>query len=333
MSSRLEEIKAVRDSQAAKGKAKLAEMGHVQLSYWKLSTYYKCPQQYLLHCIARDFEEDFHDDNFWAITGSVVHGLFEDFIKDAKHGSTVLEKDKDFLLDNAAARYDKFVSEERVDWDAQRVDPDEYRKSAVPGILKSLDWTYEELFRMGVLPRDPALLHPEYSFKTYMTNSEGKTLPLLLTGRVDLVVEPTPSEPQHLRIVDYKDVAKDNSNSLNWRQLVWYPMGIEPIFGLPCKESGFLLTHLRKWKPKNPDAINARDKQNPKRSFRDILRAEILEMALKIRRDTFPAKTSRHHCFYCPQQKNCPEFYQYAGRQQELLADLDALHEGAVKFD
>ncbi len=80
----------------------------------------------------------------------------------------------------------------------------------------------------------------------------------------------------------------------------------------------------------NPDQVNGRDKH--KRTFRQILREEILETALKVRRETFAPNVSRHHCHYCPAQRECPAFYQYAGQEQELMAELAKMNEGIVRL-
>lgn len=249
-------------------------------------------------------------DAYWAISGSVVHSLWEDFTKGLKTGYLDWS-DTDFLTDNTTSYYDKFLEEEYVDWDANQLTADEHRNSALPEIRTSVSWLYQELQTQGFIPRDPATIHTEWSFVTPLPN-----VPVELSGRIDLVFE----NPSDIDVVDLKDVTK--RGNVNWRQLIWYVLGAEPHFNKPVNNAGFLLTKLQEWSWRPPD----------KRERREKLYKEILEMALKIRRDPFPAKVNRRYCGRCPVQGLCPEWQRYSKRSRALESELKTLGEGKTSF-
>jgi hypothetical protein len=241
--------------------------------------------------------------------------LWEDFTERLKDG-TIEWADTDFLTDNASGYYDRFVGEEYVDWRSNDLNQDEHRRITLPEIRTSVSWLYQELQNQGFIPRDPSTIHTEWSFVTPVESSvEGvEFAPVELSGRIDLVFE----DKDKIDIVDLKDVYK--RGNVDWRQLIWYVLGAEPQFEKPVDRAGFLLTKLQEWSWRPPD----------KRDRRAKLRQEILEMALKIRRDPFPAKISRHHCNRCPVKEHCPEWKRYSGRSAALVAELDAAGEGKI---
>jgi hypothetical protein len=299
----------MRDLYLEQASAKLAEHPDIRISYWSFSNYKACPQRWaILH--ARPPAPP-KVDTFFAINGSVVHSLFEDFTKGVKAGEMQWE-DKDFLTDSVPRYYDKFLDEEYVAWDAHDTTKEAYRPPAVEAARVSVSFLYDQLLREGYLPRDPSTIHTELSFATPFGDSGGITL----TGRTDLVFV----NPNDFEVVDLKDVG--NRGNTDWRQLIWYVLGLEPIFKKPCRRASFLLTKLQSWKPYNPDAKN----------YRHDLRVEILKTALNIRREPFRPIVSRHHCPRCNAQGICPEWQQYSYRNNAILQTVSLLGEGNTKF-
>jgi hypothetical protein len=301
------DLRAKRDYEVEEAKRFLGRFPDVRLSYWSFSNYKTCPQRYILQ--ARPKKVYPKRDAYWALQGATVHSLWEDFTKGVRAGNHEWS-DREFLSDNIAPYYDKVVKEEYVDWGVHGVPPDEHRKSALPEIFDSINFVFDTLESEGFIPCDPASIHTELKFTTRFTPD------ITLTGRVDLVFE----RPDRFHIVDFKDIA--DRSRVDWRQLIWYVFGLEPQFGKPVGQVGFLLTKLREWSWRNP---NAKD-------YRAKLRAEILNTALKIRREPFPAIVSRHHCTWCDVQKQCPEYQSYAGRSNEILNTIAILEEGFVEI-
>jgi hypothetical protein len=289
---------------------------NVRLSFWSFSMYRECPQKYIMAAVGR--RKPVKKDNFHAITGSVVHSLWEDFTKGVKSG-TFCWDDRDFFRGHVQPYYDRFVESNWVDWPTQRVDPTDFRTHALPLIQRSVDNAYEMLSAQGLIPHPPELVHPEFSFVTPHAGGA-----IQLSGRTDLIFEYDDS----IKIVDYKDV-KDASK-INWRQTVWYTFGLEPLFKKPVAEAGYLLTKLNEWAWRNPNGKARNDSQG--RSYREVLWAEILDVVTKIRRERFEARVSRFHCNYCPVKDACPEYWTYAGKQQSLFASLSGLGEGDASF-
>lgn len=321
--AKLEALIAARNAEIVKKQQQLATYGDVQFSFWAFSQYKDCPQKYIMFTVGRD--QDVIKDNYWAIKGAVVHSTLEYAVKDVKAGKLDWKEMGEHMKDNVRPVYDKFLSENFVDWQGQQVTPELHKRDALPEIYTSVDFLFSELVRMGYLPRDPKTIYAEESFKTQLKTAEGKLLPVKITGRCDLVLD----EPDGLVIIDPKDVIQKTSKSINWRQLVWYALGFEPIFNKPVKKAGFCMTYVRDWYWKSPDAKHPKSQG---KTFREVLFKEILETALAIRQGNFGAKVNRHVCHYCPVKHRCPDYYRWAGANAEVLNSLALLGEGSVDF-
>lgn len=283
----------------------MGQRGDVRLSYWSFTNYRTCPQKWAFQYIRKPFRPV--RDNFWAVSGSTVHSLWEDFTGGVKSGQLQWD-DKSFLTDNVVGYYDKFVGENPVDWAGNGTTLPKHRDTALPEIESSLTWLYEELEREGLIPCDPGTIHTEFSFKTPFNEQ------VTMTGRTDLVFEHSNS----LTVVDLKDVWK--RSNVDWRQLLWYTLGLEPQFNKPVTRAGFCLTKLRSWSWRDPDA----------KDYRTTLSREILETALQILRDPFKAVINRHNCTYCDVNKRCPEWQRYSASSRAILETIAQLEEGKV---
>jgi hypothetical protein len=320
---RIDEIRAVRDRLVAEHTRQLAQYGDVRLSYWAFSIYNECPQRYILYAVGRHSELAIRKDNYNAVSGSVVHSLIEDMTTEVKAGAIDWD-DKDFLSDNVPQYLDKFLAEEPVDFESREIDVVEYKAQVIPLIRNSTRNMYNMLRDEGLIPCDPATVTQEMKFQTPVL-LPGKHPPypgITLTGRADLVFD----KGHGIVIVDPKDVEK--KGNLNWRQLSWYALGLEPVFGKPVLRAGFLLSKLGEWAWRNPNGKHRGDT----RLSREVLWDEILETVLKIRREPFRARLSNFHCPRCEVRDLCPEYYTYAGRQNSILEELEALDEGKVKW-
>lgn len=321
-SDKLEQLIAARNAEVRDKQALLGRYDDVQFSFWAWSQYRDCPQKYIMYTVGE--REDVIQDNYWAIKGSVVHTVLEDSVNAIKAGKLDWSDQSDFMREAVLPTYDKFLDENWVNWEGQGVSPALHRRDALPEIYHSVEWMHAELCRQGLLPRDPATIHAERSFKTQLRTADGRLLPVKITGRCDLVFE----DPDGIVIVDPKDVTKKSSKSINWRQLVWYALGFEPEFNKPVKWAGFILTYLQDWYKRNPNAVHPQLKQ----PFREVLFREILEVALKIRQGEFKAKLDRHVCSYCPVNHRCPDYFRWTGSNSEILNTIALLDEGVTEI-
>lgn len=304
---RYHELASARDKEIEDVRRQLGKYPDIRLSYWSFTNYRTCPQKWALQFVPKPFPKV--KDNFFAISGSVVHSLWESFTDQVKTGR--LEwKESDFLTDNVSGFYDRFVEEEPVNWDSHGITPEQHRERSLPEIQSSISWLHQQLTAEGLIPCDPSTVFSEYSFQTPLTDR------VTITGRTDFVFV----RPTDLIILDLKDVAK--RSNVDWRQLVWYTLGIEPQFNKPVSKAGFCLTKLRDWSWRNP---NAKD-------YREKLQKEIFETALSILREPFMAKINRHNCSYCDVASRCPEWQRYSSRSQSILDTIAALDEGPVSI-
>ncbi len=221
------------------GQARLASFDDIRLSFWSYNLYKTCPQKFIL--LAHAPRQRYVRDNYWAIAGSTIHSLWEDFITLLKDGKADWNEAKDFLLDNTTPYYDNFISGENVNWKAHEVSPEEHRADAIPGIRRSCTYLLDQFETVGLIPRDPATIHSELTFKTPLVNplTGEASKHVKVTGRTDLVFE----DKDSIDIIDLKDVWK--RSSVDWRQLMWYGFGLEPHFNKPVNRAGFLLTRLQ----------------------------------------------------------------------------------------
>lgn len=301
---------------AEEAKAKLASFDDVRLSYWAFAMYKECPQKYLLGYVGRRRKERL--DSYWAISGSVIHSLWERSVYGVKQDHLGWTETLDFMVSNISRYYDHFVTTEPIDWLSHQMDPAAHREASLREIEKSVRFLHGELYRTGLLPRDSSLVHSEVPFKTPLHGQDGTPLPVTITGRPDLVFENDDS----LVIIDLKDVI--SRSNVNWRQVVWYSLGVEPHYKKQVSHAGFLLTKLASW--------SWRDVNNVKKDYRNILTREIYEAALAIRRNPFHAKVSRHTCPRCDVSHLCPEWSRYAGRHADLLEGVPSIGEGKQSF-
>lgn len=302
-----QELAADRDREIEDVKRQLGKYPDIRLSYWSFTNYRTCPQKWALQFVPKGFPKV--KDNFFAISGSVVHSLWESFTDQVKTGK--LEwGESDFLTDNVPGFYDKFVGEEPVNWGTHGITPEQHRTNSLPEIINSISWLHRQLTAEGLIPCDPSTVHSEYSFLTKLTDR------VTISGRTDFVFV----RPDDLIILDLKDVIK--RSNVDWRQLVWYTLGVEPHFGKPVSKAGFALTKLKDWSWRNPNAKN----------YRETLKKEILETALAILQKPFEARINRHNCSYCDVASRCPEWQRYSSRSQSILATIAALEEGPVQI-
>lgn len=300
---------AIRDRYVEEAQRELASQNEIYLSYWSFTTHRLCPQRYALDCVVRRPRPP-TVDSFWAINGSIVHSLWESFTKEVKYGG--LEwTNRDYLHDNVDKHYNEFMEREFVDWQAHDTSKENYEKEALPQVHQSVDYVFNVLSGEGLIPCDPETVQVERPLKTMLVPG------VKIAGRPDLVFE----RSDGLIVVDLKDVW--SKSNLDWRQLIWYAFLCEPHYpGKRVKRAGFLMPRLGEWSWRNPDS----------RNYRINLKREILETALKIKREPFTPKPDRFKCTRCPVQSLCPEWSNYTSRTAELLNSVVLMSEGNVSF-
>lgn len=300
-------LKSLRDSERLEALRFLGKFPDVRLSYWAFQNFKTCPQRYMF--LIRRPAVPPVEDAYWSLGGSVVHSLFETFINSVRKGQ--LEwKDAEWLPESVESFYDREVAQRNVSWRDHGETPEEHRMRSLPQLRTSICYMHDALRKEGLIPCDPNKVYVEVPFETKIAPD------ITIAGRTDLVFD----RDTHITIVDAKDV--DKRSNVDWRQLIWYALGLEPVFNKPADRVGFILTKLRDWSWRNPNG----------RTYRADLVAEINQFVREIRAGEFPARINRHTCSYCRAQNRCPEWTQYAGASRQILDNLDLLGEGTTRF-
>ncbi|OGF44773.1 MAG: hypothetical protein A2452_08995 [Candidatus Firestonebacteria bacterium RIFOXYC2_FULL_39_67] len=170
----------------------------------------ECPYRYKMMVILRDplsKMQDFRN----ALSGSVVHGLAEMFLKGRY-------KDLSWLKENTLPLFNKIISEVPVlIW---RGDPEEDKATVLTHINQMVDYLIQYFKDIKLL--ESAKIFPEHTFKTLIAG-ELKVNPLAISGRVDLI---TVSKDGFVDIYDFKCVNIISEEGLSKLQFLFYFVGI-----------------------------------------------------------------------------------------------------------
>lgn len=258
------------------------------MSYSSYKTYRECPKRYRLYKVDK-VDPPEKDSKHFAITGSVVQRVYEDFynLELWRKGSQVSEH----LLELTDKYFDEYLSKEYVNFDDVTCrftmqDVLAECREMVPRILQGI--------------KTHGLLGPyaqsEIALRAHLTKN------FFLFGRVDFVIRKADGT---VLLLDGK-ATKKHLAGVDEEQLLYYALAFKIIYGKLPDKVGFFFYKFADDPEKAISWIDITPEKLGK------LQTQVLDVFTAIQRKQFKATPSGSACKYCPWEIICEE------RQAEL---------------